>query len=384
VHEKNHDFISADEAFREGFQNKVDNLDLLEKRYESFEQRMEARIERDLNNSEINAEVIKKHIQNELNKKAQIINNSMNNLSSSIGTKRTHFELLSNNEFLYNNHNAKINEIVNKHMQSNFNPNYKPVNINSASPFNKIKEASLDLIQDRSFNYAAKKQKVEFIKDILDDPSLPLNSYTFHGQIPIYVDVQNRAKIITKAGKLVEIHGIISNFLLLHDQKFKLLNSEFEAKHKDDMMKKPYSLLQIDRNIRDKAEKISLSSLNDNNMAINRNEACENKKNSNSPCVVEAEKPKPRKGKENQKELNKPDDALRNKNKENIFKEKDSAYKDKPNIDYIIHNLVKIPNNSENKFVELSEEKHCSKEFEKREASKNILSKYFVSIFLFQ
>ena len=227
---------------------------------------MEARIQRDINNSGINEEKIKKHLQEELQKKAEKINGLINNLT--IGAKRNHSDLISNNQLLYNqNISGKMNEFVDKTIQGNFKYN----RINNASPFHKVREPSIEILNDQKFNYAAKKQKVEFIKEIIEDPTLMINCYAFYGQIPIYVDVQNREKIITKAGKFVEIHEIISNYLLIHDEKYKLLNTEFESKLKDDMMKKPFSVLQIDRNIRDKAEKISLQSLNED--LINENEA---------------------------------------------------------------------------------------------------------------
>ena len=394
MYEKNHDFKSADKAFKEGFDSRVNNLELLEKKYKSFEERMEARIARELNSSEINAETIKKHLQNELNKNSQKISSSINNLS--IGSKRNHFELNYNNHFLYND-NSKMNEFVNKEIQSNFNF----TRMNNASPFHKVKEPSLNMINDRSFNHPAKNQKVEMIKEIIEDPYLPLNSYTFYGQIPIYVDVQNRDKIITKAGKLVEIHKIISNYLLINDEKYKILNSEFEAKIKDEMMKKPYSLLQIDRNIIDKAQKISLCSLNE--ILINVNEA---KKNLN---ILEAENAKHRpreerdfkadaiKSKENIVKINfQENDKTNFQNKiiesSNLLKneivdnnsaskypinkpnkkvklrpiEKD-IYNDKTNIDLIINDLIKIPKNKE----KIIEEKH-SRETEKREAPQNL------------
>lgn len=384
-------------------------MELLEKKYKSFEQRMEARIERDLNNSDISAEVIKSHLQTELNRKAQITNNAINNLS--IGSKRNHFELISNNKLLYNN-NAQMNEFVDNAIQSNFN--FNRINkINNASPFNKVKEPSLELLNDRSFNYPAKKQKIEIIKEIIEDPNLPLNSCTFYGQIPIYVDVQDRAKIITKAGKLVEIHVIISSFLLVHDEKYRFLNRVFEANLKDDINKKPFSMLQFDRNIREKAEKISLASLSDK--ANNLNEA--NKKNLNVN-VVENKKALPKEEQNNKADFARNNEKIfqektkesnqmnleskikgithENKNNfnENIaacktgsnnFNEKDKlenkkkeTYQEKTKIDLIINNLIKIPNKKE----KISEEKKCL-ESEKHEAP-NVLSNYLSFLFIYK
>jgi len=303
VYEKNHDFKNADIAFKEGFENKVENLDLLQKKYKLFEERMEVRINRDISSSEINPEVINKHLQEALNKKATELMGDSKSLN--VGIKRKHCDIIPNNQ------------IINKNDDSIHHLNYNK--FNNSSPFLTIKEPNLEILNQRNFEFVIKKQKIEIVNNNITDPNNPLNTNTFYGQIPIYIDSQFRNEIITKAGKLVEIYEIISNFLLLNDKKYKLNNDEFNSKLKNDSLKKPFSILQTDRNIIEKAERISLSINNESENIIKESNILEKndevkKKDDCSNDILNYKK----------KNLDLPNQDNKNKIKENLNNNKDS------------------------------------------------------------
>ncbi len=143
-----------------------------------------------------------------------------------------------------------------------------------------LKEPSLDVINDRSFNFIHKKQKMNIINNYIEDPNNPLNTNALYGTIPIYIDPKNRSEIITKASKLVEIYEIVFDFLLKYDKTFKIKNDEYEMNLKEDNLKKPFSILQADRNILDEVERIS--SLSANSFHKNYNDVNKNKNNINN------------------------------------------------------------------------------------------------------
>jgi hypothetical protein len=98
IYEKNHDFKNADKAFKEGFENKVHNQELLGKKYKLFEERMENRIHREINSSEITQDTINDHLDKELIKRANNLLGDKNKFN--IGNKRNHCDMTNNNKIL--------------------------------------------------------------------------------------------------------------------------------------------------------------------------------------------------------------------------------------------------------------------------------------------
>jgi len=192
LYEKSHEFQNANNAYLEGFDKRIENLESLQVSYKLFEERMENRINREINSSVFNSEIINHYIHNELKKTNQNIHET--------GVFN------SNNKRLRNFHND---------ISSNL-------------------------------NFVIKKKKIEFIEDY-PNPSGSIqegiHSTIKYGQIPIFVDEPFRKNVITKGTKLVEIYSVLVKFLLEKDEMFKIQNQNFLKKLKDDYLKKPVSWL---------------------------------------------------------------------------------------------------------------------------------------------
>lgn len=231
LYEKNHDFKNADKSFQEGLSKKLDKSENLQKSYKEFENRMEKRINREIGTSNIDCEMINNHLQNEVRKIKENIMNSGKQTSINIGQKR------SNTNF--NHFSTSLVRTNNNNQLNNF----------TLSTNSYLKEPNLNSILENNFHFVIKKQKIEIIKSNINNPENPLSTNAFYGNIPIYIDENNRNNFITQASQYVEIYGIICQFLIKNDKIFKIKDEEFQSNLKEEDEKKPYSFLKSDRSL---------------------------------------------------------------------------------------------------------------------------------------
>ena len=168
IYEKYHAFTYANDCFLQAFDIQCKNDDYLKKNYEQFEMRMENRINREINSTNIKCDDIDKYVHNEIYK----FNNNQNNL-------------------LYNE------------------------NKNDSS------EKGINIIK---MNFKIYNNKFE----ILDDNINYQNEVMQYGNFPIYIDEACRKNISRKGTQLVELYKLIVDFLNNNDLEFKANSDKFK------------------------------------------------------------------------------------------------------------------------------------------------------------
>ena len=234
IYEKYHAFTYANDCFLQGFNAQCKSDDYLKKNYEEFEIRMENRINREINSTNIKCEDIDKYVHNEIYK----FNNDKNNL-------------------LYNENK------------------------------NDLREKGIKVI---TMNFKIYNNKLE----ILDDNINYQNEVIQYGNFPIYIDETCRKNISRKGTQLVELYKLIVDFLNNNDVEFKVNSEKFKNEIIEYRKKKPYSWLSLKRPYGNQNFDLSNSNLsffennnekNTSNQDINqvsKNNNCENQFNINN------------------------------------------------------------------------------------------------------
>ena len=228
LYEKYHAFTYANDCFLQAFDIQCKNDDYLKKNYEQFEMRMENRINREINSTNIKCEDIDKYVHNEIYK----FNNNKNNL-------------------LYNE------------------------NKNDSS------EKGINIIK---MNFKIYNNKFE----ILDDNINYQNEIIQYGNFPIYIDEACRKNTNRKGTQLVELYKLIVEFLNNNDIDFKVNSEKFKNDIIENRKKKPYSWLSLKRPYGNQNFDLSnsnlsfLDNINDKNTSNqNINEISNNSNNEN-------------------------------------------------------------------------------------------------------
>ena len=187
IYEKYHAFTYANDCFLQAFNAQCKNDDYLKNNYEQFEIRMENRINREINSTNIKCDDIDKYVHNEIYK----FNNNQNNL-------------------LYNENKNDLSEKGIKVIKMNF----------------KIYNNKLEIL-DNNINYQ--------------------NEVIQYGNFPIYIDEACRKNISRKGTQLVELYKLIVDFLNNNDLEFKANSDKFKNEVIENRKKKPYSWLSLKR-----------------------------------------------------------------------------------------------------------------------------------------
>ena len=187
IYEKYHAFTYANDCFLQAFNAQCKNDDYLKNNYEQFEIRMENRINREINSTNIKCDDIDKYVHNEIYK----FNNNQNNL-------------------LYNENKNDLSEKGIKVIKMNF----------------KIYNNKLEILDD-NINYQ--------------------NEVMQYGNFPIYIDEACRKNISRKGTQLVELYKLIVDFLNNNDLEFKANSDKFKNEVIENRKKKPYSWLSLKR-----------------------------------------------------------------------------------------------------------------------------------------
>lgn len=203
LYEKFHDFKNANNIYLTGFDNKVNDIESLQKKYKLFENRMLNRINREIAGTQLNSETIDDYLHTEIAKGIQPKFNKQN--------KR----------MLNDNGEANLITMIFK-----------------------IRNNKIEISEDEKGKTSVNNKNQTTIK---------------YGEVPIFVDEEFRNNLITKGTQLVEIYCLLDKFLTENDYDYQKTKAEFKARIKAEYDRRPYSFFSGKRDPGD--YNTSLSSL---------------------------------------------------------------------------------------------------------------------------